>query len=585
MVVLLEVLEENKDAVAGFAATIGGLLAKSILFAVDSFFKFVALIEQAKIGFMTMRQILRVLAIALGEFVLGAMEGLSSIPLIGPKIREGLGGAIAASEADIGRMNRELAQTANAIDEARARQQAFITTGADAVERIEKMAAGFQKAADASGDIEAPETSDAIMTMVGVDKNAKKNAENTAKALDSFVGKLDGLRTKFRSAGMAISDQTKESDRLQFKLEQLASAFTAAQEEAEALGAEGVAAFKEVESGMIASMNAIAAAIPDAQRQERAERAGGLMSGAADALASGGLSVLGGLGPVGAGAASLIGFGQAGDQAFDAAVEETAQDAADERREQLEDEAEAAKAAGASEADLAARGLDAESIAEAGEVSEADLAAAAEEVDRGEIMRDMVRDAVEGVIDGIASLLEGLPEILTDLIPLFLVKLPTAIQEMIPTLIEELIPVLLFEMPKAMFKMLLQLIPRLLKMLFNDLPTAIMNGVTRWFDKVFDAIKDLFSFGFQTGGYVARTGLALVHQGERVVPSNGAGTGTATAGLQAFTGGPGMSLTINTATVDPDSVPALGRLLERDLGAHGRVENDLFGRPAPFTSF
>ena len=173
---------------------------------------------------------------------------------------------------------------------------------------------------------------------------------------------------------------------------------------------------------------------------------------------------------------------------------------------------------------------------------------------------------------------------MSDLIPLFLIDLPKALIEILPDLIEELIPVLLFELPKALFKMLIDLIPRLLKMLFLDLPKALFNGISQWWGKVWKAIKDFFSFSFQTGGYVPRTGLALVHQGERVIPSNGAGTGTATAGLQAFTGGPGRNLTINTATVDPDSIPALGRLLERDLGAHGRVENDLFGRPSPLTS-
>jgi len=122
------------------------------------------------------------------------------------------------------------------------------------------------------------------------------------------------------------------------------------------------------------------------------------------------------------------------------------------------------------------------------------------------------------------------------------------------------------------------------KRLLIDLPHSFAQGLADWWRKTWRLIKDFFSFSFQTGGYVTRTGMALVHQGERVIPSNGAGTGTATAGLQAFMGPSAPNVTINTATVDPDSVPALGRLLERDLGAHGRVENDLFGRPAPFTS-
>ena len=345
--------------------------------------------------------------------------------------------------------------------------------------------------------------------MVGVDPNAKKDAERTAKALDSFVGKLDGMRDKFRAAGMAVSDQTKESDKLQFRLDKLAASFAAAQAQAADLGPEAVAAFEEVETGMIASMNAIAAAIPRAQRRETGAAIGGAMQGAA------GLQ---------------------------------------ERRDRFESQ-------GASEEQLAAAGLSDEDIAAAGEVTDADIAQAEEQTDRGEIMGQVAADAVRGVIDGIKSIVEGLPDI-----------------------IEELIPILLFELPPALIKSLGKLLVGFAKNLFINLPRAIFQGVSNWFGRVKKFLADLFSFGFATGGYVSRTGMALVHQGERVIPSNGAGTGTATAGLQAFMGQPSTNLTINTATVDPDSIPALGRLLERDLGAHGRVENDLFGTVAPFTS-
>ncbi len=561
LVVLLEVMEENKQAVGDFAAAIGGGLAKAIVFVVDSFFRLLALIEQAKIGFTTLRNIVRVLAIALGEMVLSAMQGLANLPLVGPKIAEGIGGAMAATEADIGRMNRELHKTADAIDEAREKQKAFLDMGQDVVTRIESMADGFQKAADAAGDIEAPETSDAIMTMVGVDKKAIKDSESAQKALDSFVGKLDGMRDKFRAAGMAVSDQTKESDKLQFRLDKLAASFAAAQAQAADLGPEAVAAFREVEEGMIASMSAIAAAIPQARREERNRRIGEGLSRTADALSSGGLSVLAGAGPIGAGAASLIGFGQQGDQAFDAAVAETAQEAADERAAALEEQRDQLKEQGASEAELAAAGLSDEDIAAAGEVTAADISQAESETDRGEIMGEIAADAVRGVIDGIKSLLIGLPDI-----------------------VDELLPVILFELPIALAKSLVKMAQGTAKRLLVDLPSAFAKGLGDWWRRTWALIKDFFSFGFQTGGYVNRTGMALVHQGERVIPSNGAGTGTATAGLQAFMGQPSTNLTINTATVDPDSIPALGRLLERDLGAHGRVENDLFGTVAPFTS-
>ncbi|QDP52993.1 MAG: hypothetical protein Unbinned4118contig1001_27 [Prokaryotic dsDNA virus sp.] len=594
LVVVLELLEENKEAVSGFAASIGGGLAKSIVFVVDSFFRFVALIEQAKVGFGTMEQIIRLVAIAMAEFALSSMQSLTQIPLIGPKIQEGLGGAMEATEATIGSMNRELSNTTDAIDAAREKQQAFLEKGQEVVTRIETMATGFQKAADAAADIEPPEGSDAIMTLVGIDKKAvdqakkaAKEAEKNAANLEKFGGSMVRMRDQFRGAAMSADANTKASEKLQFRLEDMAKKFAAAKAEAEKLGPEAVQRFQEIEAGMVASMNAIAAQIPQAQRQERGEAIGGAISAGTDALASGGLSALGAAGPVGAGIASAIGLGQQGDAAFDAAAAEKAGEIAGERQAEMQAQRDKLLAAGTSEAQLSAMGLGEDAISEAGEVTEEDIAAAEAQTDRGEAMAGVVKEAVQGVIDGIKSIIEGLPDILSELIPMLLIDLPMALIEVLPALIEKLIPVLIMDLPKALFQMVIKLIPRLLVLLFRDLPLALFNGIAKWWTTVWNAIKDFFSFSFQTGGYVPRTGMALVHQGEHVIPSNGAGSGTATAkGLQAFTGGGGKSsVTINTAVVDPDSVPALGRMLDRDLGAHGRAENDLFGQVNPFTSF
>ena len=65
----------------------------------------------------------------MAEFALTAMQSLTQIPLIGPKIKEGLGGAMEATEATIGSMNRELANTTDAIDVAKERQQQFLDKG------------------------------------------------------------------------------------------------------------------------------------------------------------------------------------------------------------------------------------------------------------------------------------------------------------------------------------------------------------------------------------------------------------------------------------------------------------------------
>ena len=79
--------------------------------------------------------------------------------------------------------------------------------------------------------------------------------------------------------------------------------------------------------------------------------------------------------------------------------------------------------------------------------------------------------------------------------------------------------------------------------------------------------------GMQTGGFVDRTGIALVHQGERVVPATGASTQTA-RGMMG--GGTSASITINTNVVDPNSIPALVSEIERHFGNFGRGTSPLF---------
>ena len=79
--------------------------------------------------------------------------------------------------------------------------------------------------------------------------------------------------------------------------------------------------------------------------------------------------------------------------------------------------------------------------------------------------------------------------------------------------------------------------------------------------------------GMQTGGFVDRTGIALVHQGERVVPATGASTQTA-RGMMG--GGSATSITINTNVVDPNSIPALVSEIERHFGSFGRGTSPLF---------
>ena len=95
-----------------------------------------------------------------------------------------------------------------------------------------------------------------------------------------------------------------------------------------------------------------------------------------------------------------------------------------------------------------------------------------------------------------------------------------------------------------------------------------------------DALGNLI--GFQSGGYVPRTGLAILHQGERVIAKGGPKTGAARRNMEkagagyGSTGGGSVNLTINTTTLDRDAIPALVRSIERVFGVYGRGRSPLF---------
>jgi len=300
--------------------------------------------------------------------------------------------------------------------------------------------------------------------------------------------------------------------------------------------------------------------------------AAGVAQGALGVVSSGGATAVeaaasmafgAGAGPV-AGAAMQLGMG--GAQQYEQAKAEKAQEIAAKRQEEMAAEREQKLAQGFSEEQLAAQGLSAEDVSEAGQVTKEDEAKAEQQVDRGEEMGKFVEGLVMGVVEGIKSIIVGLPDIL-----------------------ETLIPILLTEFPAAIISSLFRMIPKMIRMWFVELPKALFKGVKKAFNAIWRSIKkffkDIFSFGFATGtSAVPKTGRYILHQGERVVPSNGASTGTAESGLAAFAGPSGPQVTLNAAVVSPDTVPALSRILEGSLGAYGRTTSPFFGTKTPETS-
>jgi len=138
---------------------------------------------------------------------------------------------------------------------------------------------------------------------------------------------------------------------------------------------------------------------------------------------------------------------------------------------------------------------------------------------------------------------------------------------------------------------------------WSRLAASIGESFKAWWESIKTWISDLFSFGlsnrnddnlewwrlrakwqarneddevgsFAVGArFVDRTGTALIHRGEQIVPRGGSTTGTA---ARTMGGGGGVNVTINTNVVDSDALPALVRQLERVYGTFGRSSSTLF---------
>lgn len=590
LTVVLDLLKENKSNVGDLAAELGGNLASGLVRLVDLTFKFAALVQRVREGWLTIVQVIEVLKIALAEFALSAMENLTKIPLVGPKIRDSIGGAMSSVESEIGRMNRELSETANKVDAARASQMKLLQTGDQTVTKIRELAGAYQQAADASSGVTL-EKSDALMRQ-SVPGQGAKGGDGMAAAAKETAKFFEGLKKQASAAAKSAQALTiaqrgtqKESDKLAQKQNELRKELQNAATTADELGVSldgpefkahvanvqtqirqielvrQSALKKEADAAKEAAQASIDKAAADAQaaqqaKQQKVAAAAGVAGDALQATAGGGglENMLGMAGPWGAVAGAAIGIGRGASEQRDAAIAEIAQEKAGERQQAMQEQRDSLLAAGATEEQLAAQGLGEADIEKAGEVTEEDIAKAEGLAPSTEsFIADQVENMVRGLIEGVKGIILALPDILVELIP-------PLITEFIPALIEAVI----------------KMIPKLVRAIFVELPTKIFQGLTKWWRVIWSAIKDLFSFGFATGTpYVPADGRYLLHQGERILPASGTQTGTARQGLGAFMGG-GHTINVSAAVVDNDSIPALGRLINQELGEFGRLSFPVF---------
>ena len=119
-----------------------------------------------------------------------------------------------------------------------------------------------------------------------------------------------------------------------------------------------------------------------------------------------------------------------------------------------------------------------------------------------------------------------------------------------------------------------------------------VDGLNLLFGPLIDGIKGIIGFftgeSFASGGRFLsgqgglrftgqQQGLAMLHQGEMVVPRSGQMSSSVARDVEAQVGGGGITININSAITERSAVDALVRKIERRFGGFGQSTSPLFG--------
>jgi phage-related protein len=189
------------------------------------------------------------------------------------------------------------------------------------------------------------------------------------------------------------------------------------------------------------------------------------------------------------------------------------------------------------------------------------------------LVEGLLVELIPALLDAIPALVDTLLVRLPELIPQFIQQLVT----LIPTLISGLVQAL-----PAILVGLIQALPEILAALFQglveNLATLFVKLPVLFAKAIGEAFKNLFRFGkkrneeavvqpeemsFAAGGRVDRTGMALVHRGERIIPPSGVGSQASERARSTAGGGGGT--TINVSGVIAQDIDAFVRQLRRHL--------------------
>lgn len=163
------------------------------------------------------------------------------------------------------------------------------------------------------------------------------------------------------------------------------------------------------------------------------------------------------------------------------------------------------------------------------------------------------------------SIVEGLPQVLGELIP----DLITSLAIMLPTLIPELVIAVVKGLGDLLINILRPQEDGVVQREFGEGNKRLLGFLRGIAPQAFGrAAERADEIGFAHGGVVDRTGMALVHQGERITPAGSVMSGT-TASLERMTMG-GSIGRIDITMADRDgAIRELIRGINQLLGARG----------------
>ena len=176
------------------------------------------------------------------------------------------------------------------------------------------------------------------------------------------------------------------------------------------------------------------------------------------------------------------------------------------------------------------------------------------------IISEVLPDLISGLI---SSLLEALPEIM--------VALTGALLETAWFLITEF-PVIMLESILKGFRNIWTTIREWIQGFFNRTDEEKSEARARFMNFIIGDPTTTAESYAKGSSYVSRSGRAVVHRGEEIIPNNGRGRQRADMGGA----GQAVNLTINTNVVDSDAIPSLVRQIEQHFGAFGRGSSPLF---------